>query len=87
MATQANVPSSVQLPKLAVLPFAAPQAITQLELSALLCPNGRVHQLEEQVDAAEQSISVRLGDHELPTSERRMFSFTLQPGRTARGSR
>lgn len=49
----------------------APQAITQLELATLLSLRGRLHQLQAQVEAAEQSIKARLeigaslepGDH------------------------
>jgi len=66
MATQQTVPYS-----LSVVPFPAPNTITQLELTALLSLRGRLHQLETQVEAAEQSIKDRLekgvvveeGDH------------------------
>jgi hypothetical protein len=60
MATQTNVSQSVEQSKLTVVPFPAPQAITQLELAALLSLRGRLSQIEEQVEAAEQSIKVRL---------------------------
>jgi hypothetical protein len=60
MATQTNVSPSVQQSKPAVVPFPAPQPITQLELTALLSLHGRLHQLEGQVEAAEQSIQTRL---------------------------
>jgi hypothetical protein len=71
MATQTNVSQSVEQSKLTVIPFPTPQAITQLELTALLSLRGRLHQLQEQVDTAEQSIQTRLesgaslesGDH------------------------
>jgi hypothetical protein len=61
MASQTNVSQSVEQSKLTVVPFPAPQAITQLELTALLSLRGRLHQLQEQVDTAEQSIKARLG--------------------------
>jgi hypothetical protein len=71
MATQTNVPQSISQSKLTVVPFPAPQTVTQLELAALLSLRGRLHQLESQVEAAEQSIKDRLekdclveeGDH------------------------
>lgn len=77
MATQTNVPQSIEQSKLAVVPFPAPQAITQLELIALLSLRGRLHQLQEQVEAAEQSIKTRLekgaaleaGDHRVALKE------------------
>jgi hypothetical protein len=56
MATQTNVPQSVEQSKIAVVPFPAVQAITQLELTVLLSLRGRLHQLQEQVEVAEQSI-------------------------------
>jgi hypothetical protein len=61
MATQTNVPQLNQQSKLAVVPFPAPQAISQLELVTFLSLKGRLHQLEEQVEQAEQSIKMRLG--------------------------
>ncbi|HXN23340.1 MAG TPA: hypothetical protein VOA41_11425 [Candidatus Dormibacteraeota bacterium] len=71
MATQQSIPQVVQQSKLVVVPFPAPQAITQLELSTLLSLRGRLHQLQDQVQQAEQSIKTRLetgalleaGDH------------------------
>jgi hypothetical protein len=77
MATHTNVPSSVQQSKLTVVPFPTPQAITQLELAALLSLRGRLHQIQEQVESAEQSIKSRLetgaslepGDHVAETKE------------------
>ena len=60
MATQTNVSQSVEQSKLTVVPFPVPQPITQLELTALLSLRGRLHQLQEQVEAAEQSIKTRL---------------------------
>jgi hypothetical protein len=55
MATQQTVPHS-----LSVVPFPALEPITQLELTAFLSLCGRLHQLEEQVKQAEQSIKTRL---------------------------
>jgi hypothetical protein len=85
MATQHIVPSAVEQSKLAVVPFPAPETVTQLELSALLSLRGRLHQLEGQVESAESSIKSRLqaggsveeGDHsvELKTSLRRNVSW------------
>jgi len=71
MATQQTVPHCVQQSKLAVVPFPAPQAVSQLEILALLSLRGRLHQLQGQVEAAEQSIRMRIekgcaveeGDH------------------------
>ena len=59
MATITNVPQSFEQSKSAVVPFPAPQEISQLELAALLSLRGRLHQLEQQVEAAEQSIKSR----------------------------
>ena len=81
MATQTNVPQSVEQSKLVVVPFPAPQGVTQLELAALLSLRGRLSQIEKQVEDAEQSIKTRLekgcaveeGDHVAllkPTSRR-----------------
>jgi hypothetical protein len=61
MATQTNVPQLNQQSKLAVVPFPAHQAISQLELTIFLSLKGRLRQLEEQVQTAEQSIKTRLG--------------------------
>ena len=68
-----------------VVQFPAPQMITQLELTVLLALRGRLSQLEEQVEAAEQSIKARLetgaslepGDHraELKENFRRNVSW------------
>ena len=71
MATSQNVSEVLTHSKLVVVPFPAPQTITQLELTALLSLRGRLAQLETQVEAAEQSIKTRLesgcaieaGDH------------------------
>jgi hypothetical protein len=60
MATATNVPQSVTQSKLAVVPFPAPQPITQTELTLLLGMRGRLHQLQEQVEQAEQYIKTRL---------------------------
>lgn len=74
------------------IPFVVPaqpspnvESITQAELTLLLSLRGRLHQLETQVEAAEQSIqqrleqgaSVELGDHTatLDTSYRRNVSW------------
>jgi hypothetical protein len=85
MATQTNVPQSVEQSKSAVVQFPASQAITQLELTVLLSLRGRLSQLEEQVEAAEKSIKARLetgasleaGDHraELKENFRRNVSW------------
>jgi hypothetical protein len=85
MASQTNVSQSVEQSKLTVVPFPAPQTITQLEISVLLSMRGRLSQLEEQVEAAEQSIKARLetgaslepGDHraELKENFRRNVSW------------
>ena len=85
MATSQNLSEDVTQSKLAVLPFPAPQAITQLELATLLSMRGRLHQLEEQVETAESSIKNRLeagcsveqGDHtaKLSQSFRRNVSW------------
>ena len=77
MATQQSIPQSIEQSKLAVVPFPAPQAVTQLELTALLSLRGRLHQLEQQVSEAEQSIKTRLekgallepGDHRAQLKE------------------
>lgn len=60
MATQQIVSSVSTQQKSAVVPFPASQPITQLEIAALLSLRGRLHQLEEQVEAAEQNIQARL---------------------------
>jgi hypothetical protein len=85
MATATNVPQSVGQSKLTVVPFPAPKPITQLELTLLLSLRGRLHQLEERVNQAEQSIKTRLetgaflepGDHhaELKENFRRNVSW------------
>jgi len=85
MATQQSIPQSVEPSKLTVVPFPAPQGISQLELTLLLALRGRLHQLETQVEIAEESIKSRLkagcsveeGDHaiELKTSYRRNVSW------------
>jgi len=86
MATQQIVSSvSTQQKSAVVLLPAPPQSITQLELAALLSLRGRLHQLEEQVEAAEQSIQARLevgssvecGDHvaKLKTNSRRNVAW------------
>ena len=84
MATQI-VSSAAQQSKLTVVPSPAPQAVTQLELATLLSLRVRLHQLEEQVQEATQSIKARLetgailepGDHraELKENFRRNVSW------------
>jgi hypothetical protein len=82
MATVTNVPQSFQPQNFSqlqnsVFPFPAPNPITQLELTTLLSLRGRLHQLQEQVEAAEQSIRLRLesgaelelGDHTAEVKE------------------
>lgn len=61
MATTQNLSEVVKQSKLAVVPFPAPTQITQLELAAFLSLRGRLHQLQEQVESAEESIKTRLG--------------------------
>jgi len=71
MSATQSIPQSVEQSKLAVVPFPAPEPITQLELAAFLSLRGRLHQLEKHVEDAEQSIKERLekgclveeGDH------------------------
>ena len=68
-----------------VVQFPAPQTITQLELATLLSLRGRLHQVEKQVQEAEQSIKTRFetgailepGDHraELKENFRRNVSW------------
>jgi hypothetical protein len=70
MSTQ-SVIHPVEQSKLTLVPRPAPQAVTQLELATLLSLRGRLHQLQEQVEQAEQSIQTRIetgaslepGDH------------------------
>lgn len=85
MATQQSIPQLVEQSKLAVVPFPAPQTITQTELTLLLSLRGRLHQIEQQVETAEQSLKDRLekgcsieeGDHtaELKESLRRNVAW------------
>lgn len=75
-------------------PFPTVEAISQAELKLLLSLRGRLHQLESQVETAEQSIKERLeqgasvepGDHvaELKTSYRRNVSWKSVAERLAR---
>ena len=93
MATQQIVSSVSTQQKSAVVPFPTPQPITQLELQVLLALRGRLHQLEAQVKAAEQSIQSRLeagssvegGDHfaELKESLRRNVAWKAVVSRLA----
>ena len=79
------IPQSVEQSKPVVVQFPTSQTITQLELTILLSLRGRLSQLEKQVEAAEQSIKVRLesgafldpGDHraELKENFRRNISW------------
>lgn len=77
MSATQTVPQSLQQSKLSIVPFPAPQAVTQLELTALLSLRARLHQIEEQVETAEQSIKSRLeagcsveeGDHRASLKE------------------
>ena len=70
MATQ-SVVHPVEQSKPAVVTLPTPETVTQLELLTLLSLRGRVHQIEKQIAAAEQSITTRLkkgcsvegGDH------------------------
>ncbi len=97
MSTQ-SVIHPVGQSKLTVVPFPAPQPITQIELALLLGMRGRLHQLAEQVEQAEQYIKTRLekgallepGDHraELKENFRRNVSwkdvvFSTPPNRHA----
>jgi hypothetical protein len=85
MATTQNLSEVLTQSKLAVVRFPAPKGITQLELELLLSLRGRLHQLQEQVESAEQSIKTRLetgatlepGDHraELKENFRRNVSW------------
>lgn len=85
MATQQSISQSLTQSKLAVVPFPAPKGVTQVELELLLSLRGRLHQLQEQVESAEQSIKTRLetgatlepGDHraELKENFRRNVSW------------
>src|SRR5262249_55479029 len=85
MATQQIVSPAVSQSKLALVPFPAPQAVTQLELAAFCSIRSRLHQLQQQVEAAEASIKSRLesgceieaGDHSavLKESFRRNISW------------
>ena len=81
MATQQSIPQSIEQSKLVVVPFPAPQTVSQLEILTLLSLRARLHQIEKQVEDAEQSIKSRLesgcsveeGDHVAllkPTSRR-----------------
>jgi hypothetical protein len=71
MASQQSISQSAQQSQLTVVPFPTPTPITQLELAVYCSLRGRLHQLEQQVSAAEQSIQTRLeagviperGDH------------------------
>jgi hypothetical protein len=93
MVTQQSISQSLSQSKSAVVPFPAPHTITQLELTALLSLRGRLYQLQEQVEAAEQSIKTRLesgagfepGDHraELKETWRKNVSWKTVASRLA----
>jgi hypothetical protein len=80
-----SINHSIEQSKLAVVPFPAPEPITQLEIAALLSLRARLHQIQDQVSQAEQSIKARLetggfvepGDHraELQENLRRNVSW------------
>ena len=80
-----SINHSVEQSKLAVVPFPAPKPITQLEIAAFLSLRARLHQVQDQVSQAEQSIKARLeaggfvepGDHraELKENLRRNVSW------------
>jgi hypothetical protein len=77
MATQQIVSSVVRQQKSPVVLFPTSEPITQLELAALLSLRGRLRQLAEQVEVAEQSLRTRLeagviperGDHTAEVKE------------------
>lgn len=80
MATQSNVPQSVQHSKLAVVPFPALQCVSQLEIAVLLSLIYRLHQLQEQVESESRLAageSVEPGDQraELKGNFRRNVSW------------
>src|SRR5258708_377145 len=93
MSATQSIPQSLSQSKLAVVPFPAPQPITQTELILLLGMRGRLHQLESQVEQAEPSITTRLekgallepGDHRAERKHRavrlclRRFRRRLSP--------
>ena len=62
MATQQIVSPAGQQQKSAVVlfPNQSPQSITQIELALFLSLRGRLQQLQDQVDAAEQDFKARL---------------------------
>jgi hypothetical protein len=55
-----SINHSIEQSKLAVAPFPAPEPITQLEIAAFLSLRARLHQIQDQVSQAEQSIKARL---------------------------
>jgi hypothetical protein len=85
MSATQNLSEVLTQSKLTVVPFPAPKGVSQLELELLLSLRGRLHQLQEQVESAEQSIKSRLesgaslepGDHraELKENFRRNVSW------------
>ena len=64
MATQQSIPvqqqNSSQWQNSAVIPFPKVEPVSQLELAAFCSLRSRLHQLEQQVEAAENSIKARL---------------------------
>jgi hypothetical protein len=92
LATVPHQSSQSQSPASKAIPFVVPaqlspktETISQTELTLLLSLRGRLHQLESQVETAEQSIKQRLeqgaavepGDHtaKIETSYRRNVSW------------
>lgn len=79
MATQQSISQSLSQSKPAVVTFPQlpPPQISQVELGLLLALRGRLHQLEQQVEAAEESVKTRLeagatfepGDHRAELKE------------------
>jgi hypothetical protein len=77
MATQQSISQSIPQSKPAVVPFPASPIISQAELGLLLSLRGGLSQLQEQVEAAEQSLKSRLesgaefepGDHRAELKE------------------
>jgi hypothetical protein len=94
MSASQNLSEVLTQSKLAVVPFPAPKGITQLELELLLSLRGRLHQLQLQVEFAEQSVKTRLetgatlepGDHraELKENFRRNVSWKAVTVRLAK---
>jgi hypothetical protein len=85
MSATQNLSEVVRQSKLTLVPFPAPEPVTQVEIVLFLSLRGRLHQLQEQVESAELSIKSRLeagasleaGDHvaELKENFRRNVSW------------